>query len=86
MPLDRLIDLIAEVAVKRTTQKGKREPETPDPVQLPYWIRGSFQPQLQALRVFFGLPFRKILAQLMPASWRYLNDACSSCTLRSFLY
>jgi hypothetical protein len=61
MPLDRLIDLIAEVAVKRTTQKGGREPETPDAVGLPYWIRGTFQPQLQALRVFLVCLFESSL-------------------------
>lgn len=33
MPLNKLIDLIAEVAVKRTTQKREREPETPGTVQ-----------------------------------------------------
>lgn len=52
MPLNKLIDLIAEVAVKRTTQKGERERETPDAVQPPYWFHWGFQCHFHAWGVF----------------------------------
>ncbi len=59
MPLERLIDLIAEVAVKRTTQKGGRESENSEAVPLPYWIYVSFQPLFQVLRVL-GIAFSRV--------------------------
>lgn len=38
MPLEKFIDLIAEVAAKRIAQSGKREEKTPDAV-LGFWLR-----------------------------------------------
>ena len=43
MPLEKLIELIAEVAVKRTTQQGKRETETTGAAFASYWNRWKFQ-------------------------------------------
>jgi hypothetical protein len=54
MHLENLIDLIAEVAVKRTTQIGKRRTRTTGPTSLPYWIHSRFQAFIRVMDAEVG--------------------------------